>query len=471
MIQLRHGLRAESLQGQLLIWVLTAVTLLWATATFFAWRDARYQTDELLDGHLAQAAAMWVVHFGDDDEVHLHGELRVAPTLHRFAPRMAFQLWHDGILVLRSANAPTAPLGQLTQEGFANAQVEQQQWRVFVAHSKGHETVIMVGELRDARQEIVETMLRGTLVPLTVVVPLLTLVVWLAVRRALRPLRRLGLVVAGRRADRFEPVELKDAPMEIRPLVMALNGLFERIEALLESERRFTADAAHELRTPVAAIRAQAQAALTVQDSTLRRHALQSTLAGCDRATRVIQQLLTLARLEATVALEGQRCDLTALVREEMVELAGLEQADEHDLQLDAPDQAWVMTQPGLMAILVRNLTDNALRYSPMGSVVRVVIESVDATHVQLVVEDSGPGMTPEQRQRLGERFFRVTGNQASGSGLGWSIVRRISAALGAQVSVDASADLGGLRVGVLLLAAQTSASTAGPSADQRISS
>jgi two-component system sensor histidine kinase QseC len=250
---------------------------------------------------------------------------------------------------------------------------------------------------------------------------------------------------------------LKDAPIEIRPLVVALNGLFERIEQLLESERRFTADAAHELRTPIAAIRAQAQAALTVQDGALRRRALQSTLAGCDRATRVIEQLLTLARLEASVALEGKRCDLTALVREEMAELAGLERADQHDLQLDAPDQAWVLTQPGLMSILVRNLTDNALRYSPAGSVVRVLIEAVGTEKVQLVVEDSGPGMTAEQRQRLGERFFRVTGNQASGSGLGWSIVRRISTAVDAQVSVDASADLGGLKVSVLLTAQRIS--------------
>jgi two-component system sensor histidine kinase QseC len=444
------------LQGQLLLWVLTAVTLLWATATFFAWRDARYQTDELLDGHLAQAAAMWIVHFGDDDEVHLHGELRVAPTLHRFAPRMAFQLWHDNLLLLRSANAPTASLGSLSRAGFSDVQIEQQHWRVFVAQAPGHETAIMVGELRDARQEIVQTMLRGTLLPLAVVLPLLALVIWLAVRRALLPLRRLGLVVAGRRADRFDPVELKDAPIEIRPLVVALNDLFERIEQLLESERRFTADAAHELRTPIAAIRAQAQAALTVQDGMQRRRALQSTLAGCDRATRVIEQLLTLARLEASVALEGKRCDLTALVREEMAELAGLERADQHDLQLDAPDQAWVLTQPGLMSILVRNLTDNALRYSPAGSVVRVLIEAVGPEKVQLVVEDSGPGMTAEQRQRLGERFFRVTGNQASGSGLGWSIVRRISTAVDAQVSVDASADLGGLKVSVLLTAQRT---------------
>ncbi len=131
-----------------------------------------------------------------------------------------------------------------------------------------------------------------------------------------------------------------------------------------------------------------------------------------------------------------------------MAELAGLPLAEERDLQLEAPETAPVIGQPGLVSILLRNLVDNALRYSPLGSVVRVTIrKGAEDGAVTVWVEDSGPGLSAEMRQRLGERFFRVTGSQASGSGLGWSIVRRISAALNVQVHVDASADLGGLRV------------------------
>jgi two-component system sensor histidine kinase QseC len=445
----RQNGRRRSLQGQLLRWVLGGVGLLWALATLFSWRFGQYETDELLDSHLAQAASMLIAHFGHDDEVKLHTELQVAPSLHRYAPRIAFQLWHDDILILRSDNAPTESLGPRS-EGFSDVDVGGQTWRVFAARDANRETLVMVGERREARDAILAAVLRGMLMPLALALPALAVVVWWMVKRALLPLRRLGTVVAARRADQFEAVELARAPAEVLPVVQALNGLFLRIEVLLVSERRFTADAAHELRTPIAAIRMQAQAAMVSSDPVQRRHALQATLLGCDRASRVIEQLLTLARLEAAPPTSGQRFDLCASAREEMAELAGLPLAEERDLQLEAPETAPVIGQPGLASILLRNLVDNALRYSPPGSVVRVTIcNDVDEGAVRLWVEDSGPGLSVEMRQRLGERFFRVTGTQASGSGLGWSIVRRISAALNVEVQVEASKDLGGLRVGL----------------------
>ncbi len=439
--------RRRSLQGQLLRWVLGGVGVLWALATLFSWRFGQYETDELLDSHLAQAASMLIAHFGHDDEIKLHTELQVAPSLHRYAPRIAFQLWHDDILILRSDNAPVELLGP-RKEGFSDVDVAGQTWRVFAARDANRETLVLVGERREARDAILAGVLRGMLMPLALALPALALVVWWVVRRAFLPLRRLGTVVAARRADQFEAVELARAPAEVLPVIQSLNGLFLRIEALLVSERRFTADAAHELRTPIAAIRMQAQAAMAASDSVQRRHALLATLQGCDRASRVIEQLLTLARLEAAPPTSGQRFDLCASAREEMAELAGLPLAEERDLQLEAPETAPVIGQPGLVSILLRNLVDNALRYSPLGSVVRVTIrKGAEDGAVTVWVEDSGPGLSAEMRQRLGERFFRVTGSQASGSGLGWSIVRRISAALNVQVHVDASADLGGLRV------------------------
>lgn len=442
-----RGGRRRSLQGQLLRWVLGGVGLLWALATLVSWRFGQYETDELLDSHLAQAASMLIAHFGHDDEIRLHTELKIAPSLHRYAPRIAFQLWHDDILILRSDNAPTELLGP-RKEGFSDVDVGGKTWRVFAARDINRETLVLVGEHREARDAILAAVLRGMLMPLALALPALALVVWWMVKRALLPLRRLGTVVAARRADQFEPVELARAPAEVLPVVQALNGLFQRIEVLLVSERRFTADAAHELRTPIAAIRMQAQAAMAACDAAQRRHALQATLLGCDRASRVIEQLLTLARLEAAAPTSGQRFDLCASAREEMAELAGLPLAEYRDLQLDAPDTAPVIGQSGLVSILLRNLVDNALRYSPPGSVVRVTIRTDgEEGAVRLSVEDSGPGLGAEMRQRLGERFFRVTGTQASGSGLGWSIVRRISAALNVQVAVETSADLGGLRV------------------------
>jgi two-component system sensor histidine kinase QseC len=222
-----------------------------------------------------------------------------------------------------------------------------------------------------------------------------------------------------------------------------LNGLFGRIAALLESERRFTADAAHELRTPIAAIRAQAQVALGEGDDALRAHALRSTLEGCDRATRLVEQLLTLSRLEADASVAVAPVDLAALACRVAAEVAprALARQQQLDLQADGP-----VVLPGnetLLAVLLRNLIDNAVRYSPPGATVSVHVGGSSL----LQVDDSGPGLAEADLARLGERFFRVPGQDAPGSGLGWSIARRIAAAHGLVLRAGRSAALGGLSV------------------------
>jgi len=226
----------------------------------------------------------------------------------------------------------------------------------------------------------------------------------------------------------------------------ALNGLFERIAGLMASERRFTADAAHELRTPIAAIRAQAQVALASVDDAERTHALQATVMGCDRAARLVDQLLTLSRVEAGPASAPGRLDLGAVVRQVVADVATLALAKGQTIEVDAPDRCEVDAEATLLSVLVRNLVDNAVRYSPPGASVKVAIRSVEGG-VQLTVEDSGPGMDAADMQRLGERFFRVIGSGQGGSGLGWSIARRIAAVLAAGLRVSRSAALGGLAV------------------------
>jgi two-component system sensor histidine kinase QseC len=238
----------------------------------------------------------------------------------------------------------------------------------------------------------------------------------------------------------------------MQPMVRALNDLFQRIEQMVISERRFTADAAHELRTPIAAIRAQAQVALGAgEDHAQREHALQTTLAGCDRATRLVEQLLTLARLEAAPATPGvatERLDLSALARRVAASLAPTALARQQVLELEAQAPCPVAGDETLIGVLVRNLIDNALRYSPDHAQVRVSV-AVQSGQTVLQVHDSGPGMTGPEMARLGERFFRVLGSEQPGSGLGWSIVRRIAAVFGAQVAVSRSQRLGGLAVTV----------------------
>ncbi|AMO98994.1 his Kinase A domain protein [Collimonas arenae] len=313
----------RSLQVRLLLLVLAMVTGVWLISATLIWFDARRELDELLDSHLAQAAALLVVQQGQ--EADADDRSIDAPILHRYAPKVAFQVFHDGRLTLRSANAPLQPMvepGQRHENGFETAQINGVMWRVFNANGAEKDVQVYVGEQTDSRALIMWAMLRTTLWPTVAALPLLALAIWWAVYRGVAPMRRLGWALASRQPQALHPVEIPDASSEMEPMINALNGLFERIGGLLEAERRFTADAAHELRTPIAAIRAQAQVALGEADDTLRKHALENTLAGCDRATRLAEQLLTLSRLEAIAAPAMADVDLVTLTKRVLAELA-----------------------------------------------------------------------------------------------------------------------------------------------------
>jgi two-component system sensor histidine kinase QseC len=446
----------RSLRGRLLAGVLAVVVTVWGGAAALAWRDVRHELDELLDAHLAQAAALLVVQhsgeLGHDDERTL-----AAPQLHRYAPRAVFQVFHEGQLVLRSADAPVAPLRPLREAaagGFARVRVDGLDWRVFAARGAERDVQVLVAERDDARADIVRAALRGIFWPLALALPLLAVLAAWVVHRGLLPLRRLREQLAQRQpasTEPLRPLSLDGAPSEIAPLVATLDGLFARIAGLLDSERRFTADAAHELRTPIAAVRAQAQVALAETDDATRRHALQATLQGCDRATRLVEQLLTLSRLEAGAALPPAPVDLAALARRVLADLAPQALARGQALTLDADAAAVVPGDATLLAVLLRNLVDNALRHAPDGAPVAVrVAPAGGGRGATLQVDDGGPGLPDEQLAKLGERFWR--GPQAaagSGSGLGWSIVRRIAAVQGLALQVGRSAALGGLSVAV----------------------
>jgi two-component system sensor histidine kinase QseC len=437
----------RSLQGRLLALVLGMVALVWLVSAAATWRDVRHELDELLDSHLAQAAARLVARQGGEEAEG--GRSIDAPALHRYAGQAAFQVFHEGRLALRSANAPAEPMMALErnfQSGFDTVRIDGARWRVFATYGAEQDVQVYVGERLDSRESILWAVLRSALWPVAVALPLLALAAGWAVYRGLRPLRQLGRTLSERRPEALEPVRLPQAPSEMQPVLDALNGLFERIGTLLASERRFTADAAHELRTPIAAIRAQAQVAMGEHDEDARRDALQKTLEGCDRAARVIGQLLTLARVDALDPGPLASVDLGAVARRVAAELAPQAGRRQQVVELDAPGPAWVAGNETLLEVLVRNLADNALRYSPPGACVRIHVGK-GPDGVTLRVEDSGPGMLPADIDRLGERFFRGAGNGAAGSGLGWSVIQRIAAVHGTAVRAAPSSALGGLAV------------------------
>ncbi len=448
----------KSLQARLLALLLLMVTLVWLGAAVLTWLGARDELDELLDGHLAQSAALLVAQQtshghtlpGDSDAVAKDDPPLDAPALHKYAPRVAFQVFHEGLLTLRSANAGDAALSHKPRGFDTVRQPDGTEWRVFAARGSEGDVQVFVGEQTSSRNSILWAVLRGVLTPLAYALPLLAIVGWLAVRHGLAPLRHLSRALAQRQPQALEPVVLSDVPAEIEPVVQSLNALFERIDQMLASERRFTADAAHELRTPIAAIRTQAQVALGAgSDHAQRDRALRFTLEGCDRATHLVEQLLTLSRLEtsSTSAPTGV-VNLSALAQRVAADLALTALARRQTLELEAPAACYIAADDMLTSVLVRNLLDNALRYSPEGARVCLSVSQA-ARQVTLQVEDSGAGLAPTDMDRLGERFYRVLGTAQTGSGLGWSIVRRIAAVYAAQVSTSRSESLGGLRVTV----------------------
>lgn len=436
--------QASSLQTRVIVLVLASVALMWIVASAVTWFDARHELDELLDGHLAQAATLLVAQSALDDNEHSFSE---PERKHKYSSRVAFQMWHEGKLRWRSGNAPLQPMTS-KRKGFDTTSIDGERWRVFATHGAEADVDLFVGERMDARNDILYAVLRGILMPLALGLPLLGGAAWWAVRSGLAPMRALERMLRERAPDSLGAISLVKAPREIDALVNALNHLFARIAALVDNERRFTQDAAHELRTPIAAIRTQAQVALGAVDDAGRRHALQNTLAGCDRASRLVDQLLTLARLESQSRADPAVTtgfDLGATTRLVVAELIPEAIKKRQTLSLDAPDECTISGDAALMAVLIRNLVDNAIRYSPEGA--RVNVSLTGGQRARLTVEDSGAGLSPEARGRLGERFFRMLGSGEDGSGLGWSIVRRIARVFDLAIDIQSSATLGGLAV------------------------
>jgi len=310
-----------------------------------------------------------------------------------------------------------------------------------LAHPPSTSAAHMAKERNEVAAEIAGQLLK----PMLFALPALALLLVIAIGFALAPLRQLARDVAARAPDRLDPLPTETLPMEVAPLVARLNELFADIMRALENERRFTADAAHELRTPLAALKAQAQVALASVDAAERQHALDQILVGCDRATHLVAQLLTLARLDAQSADQMQDVALRPLAEEVLAMSAG-EAIERHcDLVLHDGD-AHVRGDATLLQVLLRNLVDNAIRHSGASQVEVSIAQHGD--RVALNVSDNGCGIAADAREHVLRRFYRGTrvgaGDTAtrdsSGSGLGLSIVKRIIELHGGTLDIGLTA-------------------------------
>ena len=431
---------APSLRARLTGALLLAVLAFAALQAAVTYRTARAETEALFDAQMQRIALSLSGRLGagalSDD----------APAAETPAAReMIIQIWRaDGVMLYRSPQGRLLP--PQTVIGFSDTVAGGEPYRIYALRTATQ--VVQVAQQTEARGRMAGQLALRAVLPVALLAPVLMLIVWWVVGRAIGPIERVRRQVAARRPDDLAPLPTAGLPAEVRPLVGEMNGLLTRLSDAWDALTHFTADAAHELRSPLAALRLQAQSLQRAPDDATRAIATERLLAGIDRATRLVEQLLALARQEgAGEGAELVSLDLTALARNALADAEPEAARHAIALTLDAPTAHVVLrADEAALAVLLRNLLGNALRHTPPGGQVRVGVRE-EASVIDLTVEDSGPGIAPDERARVLDRFYRVPGTPGHGSGLGLAIVRAIAERHGAALTLDASPTLGGLRV------------------------
>lgn len=361
-----------------------------------------------------------------------------------------FQIWgKDGRLIMHSQDTLNLSLKD-APAGFSDKTLNNDEWRIYVYYDPRSHDKIIVAELYNLRRELADDIARSNANILLITYPLFGILVWLIVSFALRSITRVTSEISNRASTYLEPVETTEIPVEIKPLVEELNELFIRLKLAFERNKRFAADAAHELRTPLAALKTHVQVALNSDNDTDREKALQKVIESVDRSSHVVAQLLTLSRLGEEEALTDVKpFDLHRLATEIMAYLAP--HAIEKNIELELsppPREPIIMGNDTAIGILIRNVVDNAIRYTPPNGEVKVAVIDT-GTHIIFRVIDTGSGIPPELRERVFERFYRILGTKASGSGLGLAIVSQIAALHHADLRLETPPNGAGLQFDV----------------------
>lgn len=438
--------RSYSLRLRLLWTIVGTSTLLWLASltimVFIAWNE----TNDVFDDALKESSNLIMAATTDFNERGLLNQSEAAAGEPRKVD-IQYQIVIDGRVIQRTAKAPATPFvaGFEQRKGFKNIDIDGKRWRIFVLRSKDARFEVQVGQKFKKRLDILEELADSLALPVLLLLAVLAALSWYCVSRVMRPINNAAYALSTKSRDDLTPVSLDGQPSELRPIVSALNGLLLRLASALQAERRFTADAAHELRTPLAALRMHVQL-LQRQHSELSAP-FQKLRDDIDRSTALVENLLALARLDplSPNKLERQAVALQPFLQELLRTHAAMAEQHGIGLHIDARLEH-IQMNPEMMQIALRNLLDNALRYCPPHSTVKITCSSISGRQ-RIAVCDDGPGVAAQQRNRLSERFFRVLGSGEQGSGLGLSIVRRIAELHGASLSFGSGLEGRGLGV------------------------
>ncbi len=428
-----------SLRGRLLLFLLSLAAIVAAAVAAVSYRNVLAEADTIFDYQLRQMAL----------SLRDQGAIAESERAAFEDPSLDYvvQVWTaDGAITYSSHRRAGLPRAAVL--GFADVEFDGRRWRVFSTLARGR--VIQVAQPLAVRHQLAAAAAWRSVLPLAIAAPLVALAVWWLVGVSLSPLREIVAAVRARDAESLAPLPLAGLPAELEPLGGALNALLARLRDSFEAQRSFVADAAHELRSPLTALKLQLELVRTASNDAARAQALRELGAGTDRMQRLIEQLLALARAEpggAEAALA--ETDVTDAVRQATADTVPLAASHGIELEFDAPQPQKARADAAALRMLARNLIDNAVRYSGRGGKVQVHVGGDEAS-VTVRVDDSGPGIPAAERSRVFDRFYRRADGETTGSGLGLAIVRAIADRHGAEVRLDDS-PLGGLRADLRL--------------------
>lgn len=439
-----------TLQRRLALFLAIVVPLVWTIAAVLAWDSARHEIDELFDTSQVRLARHVLAMAPDTppaDGLDRPFNGGPAPGGDAELDELSVTVWFDGQAVHADTDSIELPFRGET-DGFVDLVLDGRAWRIFYLREPGERPrrIAAVAQSIAEREEIAANLMLAQGLPWLAMLPVMLAALAWAGRAALAPLRELTRDVGRRDASDLKPIPPETVAPDLQPLVGSMNRLFTRIEDAIRQERRFTADAAHELRTPIAAVRAQWDAACLARTEQDRSRAADGVRRSLERLDRLAAQMLAMARADTAASLAARPVDWHEVVAQAVDDTLPLIEARDTRLEVEWPatpvEPLPLAGDPDLVAMLLRNLLDNAVRYGPVGADVRI---RLDADRV--VVEDRGPGITDAHRDRLGERFYRPEGSSAPGTGLGVSIALRVAALHGLALSFQARDDGPGLRV------------------------
>ncbi|MGR4932246.1 ATP-binding protein [Bradyrhizobium sp. CAR08] len=440
----------NSLKHRLFVILVAATGVIWIAATCWVYVGTTREVENVLDSRLQEAARV-VLSLASSNGI---GSLeKDAGTNHAvdhltYERQLSCQIWSlDGRLVARSSGAPSESLSD-TRTGFSERTIKGETWRVFTAEDPIKNVRVLVGDRLGLREAFVTDILKGLAAPMLLTIPLLALLIWASLNRGLRPLQDLAGDLKHRNADDMTPVTTANIPAEIRPVVVSLNNLFGKVRDALRHERDITAFAAHELRTPLAGLRTQAQIAMTAPDQRIREAALHQLVFSVDRTSRLVRQLLAIAKLDSDRETRMAPVSIGDVVQEVIRNLPPSDQ--DADVAVDPILRSFiVLTDRDALLLAIRNLHENAVRHMPQRGSIRWSAETTKEGTL-VFIEDSGPGVPEDELELITKRFFRGRNKTALGSGLGLSIATLAVEAGGARLRLRNRMDTCGLRAELL---------------------